>query len=56
MIASTPRPDRFVSGTLTDGLVLVRESGSTARCNVLMCLGTLTDNSDGTYELTLGGS
>lgn len=57
MITSTPKPDRFVSGTLTDGrLVLVRKSGSTARCNVLMCLGTLTDNEDGTYELTFGGS
>ena len=53
--AVTPNP--FVSGTLTDGrLVLVRKSGSTARCNVLMCLGTLTDNADGTYELTFGGS
>lgn len=57
MITSTPKPDRFVSGALTDGrLVLVRESGSTARCGVLMCLGTLTDNEDGTYELTFGGS
>lgn len=53
----TPKPDRFVSGTLTNGrLALVRESGTTARCNVLMCLGTLTDNSDGTHTLTLGGS
>ena len=52
--AVTPNP--FVSGTLTDGrLVLVRKSGSTARCGVLMCLGTLTDNEDGTYDLDLSG-
>lgn len=56
-VATTrPTPDRFVSGTLTGGrLVLVRKSGSTARCGVMMCLGTLTDNSDGTFDLTLGG-
>lgn len=56
-MTATPKPDPFVSGTLTDGrLVLVRRSGSTARCNVLMCLGTLTDNEDGTFDLTFGGS
>lgn len=49
--------DKFVSGSLETGrLILVRRSGSTARCGVLMFTGTLTDNSDGTYELTLGGS
>ena len=56
MISSTPKPDRFVSGTLTNGrLVLARKSGSTARCGVLMCLGTLTDNEDATFTLTLSG-
>lgn len=50
-------PNPFVSGTLTDGrLVLVRHSGSTARCGVLMFTGTLTDNEDGTHTLTFGGS
>jgi len=52
--AVTPNP--FVSGTLATGrLVLVRESGSTARCGVLMCLGTLTDNSDGTFDINFSG-
>ena len=57
-MTATPVPDRFVSGTLTDGrLVLVRKSGSTARCGVLMFTGaTLTDNADGTYDFTPGGS
>lgn len=49
-------PNPFVSGSLATGrLVLARESGSAARCGVLMCLGTLTDNEDGTYDLDLSG-
>lgn len=56
MIASTPKPDRFVSGAFVNGrLVLVRKSGSAARCGVLMCLGALTDNGDATFSLTLSG-
>ena len=52
-----PKPDPFVSGTLTAGrLVLVRESGSTARCGVLMFYGTLTDNEDLTFDLELGSA
>ena len=52
-----PKPDPFVGGTLlpTGRLILVRKSGSTARCDdVLMCLGTLTDNEDSTFNLELG--
>ena len=54
----TPIPDKFVSGSLATGrLILLSKSGLTARCEVLMCLGTLTDNSDGTFDLDLlGGS
>lgn len=51
------RGARFVSGRNEDGrLYLVRSDGSQARCAVLMCLGTLTDNDDGTQTLTFGGS
>lgn len=48
-----PEPAPFESGYFTDGrLFLVRSNGSTARCGVLMCLGTLTDNGDDTFTLT----
>lgn len=48
-------PNPFVSGTLTDGrLILVRKSGSTARCGVIVFTGTITDNSDGTYTISGG--
>lgn len=47
--------DPFVSGTLIDGsLELIREAGSAARCGVIMCTGTMTDNEDGTLDLDLG--
>ena len=50
-----PKPDAFVGGTLATGrLVLIRQSGSTARCGVVMCTGTLTDNEDLTFDLELG--
>jgi len=47
---------KFTSGTLLpDGrLTLVRENGSTASCGVLMFLGTLSANEDGTCDLELG--
>jgi hypothetical protein len=56
-MTATPKPDRFVSGTLTGGrLVLVRRSGSSARCGVLMFTGaTLTDNADGTFDFDPSG-
>jgi hypothetical protein len=54
---TVPIPDPFVSGTLIDGrLALVRESGAIANCDaVLMCLGTLTDNEDSTFDLDFPG-
>jgi hypothetical protein len=52
-----PKPDAFVGGTLATGrLVLVRQSGSTARCGVLICLGTLIDNEDTTFDIAELGS
>lgn len=46
--------DKFVSGSLDTGrLILVRRSGSTARCGVVIATGgTVTDNGDGTFEVT----
>lgn len=53
----TPKSSKFVSGSLETGrLILIRSDGSTARCGVLMCLGTLVDNEDATFDLTFGGS
>lgn len=49
----TPKGAKFVSGSLETGrLILIRDDGSTARCNVLMCLGTLVDNEDSTFDIT----
>ena len=49
---------KFTSGNADDGrLTLVRQDTSTAELpGVLMCLGALTDNENGTTELTFGGS
>jgi hypothetical protein len=52
----TPTPDQFVSGSLATGrLILITKSGLKARCEVLMCLGTLTDNLDSTFNLNFPG-
>lgn len=49
----TPVPDPFVSGDLDTGrLILIRKFGSKARCGVLMCLGTLVDNEDSSFDIT----
>jgi len=54
-MTALPSPDRFTSGTLVDGrLVLIRKSGSAARCGVLICTGTLVDNGDATVDIELG--
>lgn len=57
-MTALPKRDRFVSGTLLPNgrLVLIRQSGSAARCNVVMCTGTLTDNEDGTVDIELGSA
>lgn len=50
------KPDPFVSGTLATGrLILITKTGSTVPCGVLMCLGTLTDNLDSTFDLDFPG-
>ena len=55
MTKSAITPNPFVSGTLATGrLVLIRQSGSTASCGVVMCTGTLTDNEDLTFDVELG--
>jgi hypothetical protein len=50
---------KFTSGNADGGrLTLVRQDESTADLpapTVLMCLGTLTDNADGTFDLDLSG-
>ena len=52
----TPKGSKFVSGSLETGrLILIRNDGSTARCGVLMCLGTLVDNEDSTFDIGLEG-
>lgn len=48
---------KFVSGHAETGrLYLTRKDGSQARCDVVILTGSITDNLDGTYDLTLGGS
>ena len=51
---------KFTGGEFDDGrLTLVRQDMSTAQLpGLLMCLGTLTDNEDGTFDLdhSPGGS
>lgn len=56
MTAIPVRRSRFVTGTMTDGrLVLIRDNGTAARCGVVIIRNaTLTDNSDGTFDITLG--
>lgn len=51
------KPAPFTSGYIdsTGRLILVRSNSSEARCDVLMCLGTLTDNEDATYSITFPG-
>ena len=48
---------KFTSGNSDDGrLTLVRQDLTTAELpGVLMCLGTLTDNLDGTFDLDFPG-
>lgn len=48
---------KFSSGNADDGrLTLVREDATTAELpGVLMCLGTLTDNEDSTFDLDFPG-
>jgi len=49
--------DRFVSGSLGTGrLILVRESGTEVACAVLMCLGTLVDMGDSTFDIDFPSS
>lgn len=54
-MTALPKPDRFVSGTLATGrLVLTRASGSRARCGVVIVhSAAFTDNGDSTLTLTL---
>ena len=48
---------KFTSGNADNGrLTLVRQDLTTAELpGVLMCLGTLADNEDGTYDLDFPG-
>ena len=56
MTAIPVRRSRFVTGAMTDGrLVLIRDNGTAARCGVVIIRNaTLTDNGDGTFDITLG--
>lgn len=56
-MTALPVPNRFISGDLSTGrLILTRQDGSTARCGVIICTGTLTDNGDGTVDIELGSA
>lgn len=49
--------EKFVSGEFRDGrLFLTRSGGSSVRCGVVIVQGTLTDNSDSTYDVAFDGS
>lgn len=47
------KQSRFTSGDLSTGqLTLTRTDDTTAECGVLIFLGALTDNGDGTFDVT----
>lgn len=54
MTAVPFRRSKFVTGDLSTGqLILIRDNGKTAQCDVVIVTGVaLTDNEDSTYDLT----
>lgn len=53
MTAIPVKQSRFTSGDLSTGqLTLTRTDDTTAECGVLIFLGALTDNGDGTFDVT----
>jgi len=47
---------KFVSGSAVTGQIMVtRDDDTVDSLPLLMCLGTLTDNLDGTYDLDFPG-
>lgn len=53
-MSSDDRGPKYVSGEVVDGRVyLTREDGTTSQAPVLLLLGYLVDNGNGTYTVNL---